>query len=276
MLTLLPTSRRHALRLAVSAGLLALLGACGRSDPPATAATPAPAAEPPAARELVVGTDAVYAPFEFQDAEGRIVGFDIDILNAMAQKAGLTLRFVNTPWEGMFNTLAQGDRDILVSAITITEERRQSMDFSQPYFDAAQLIAVAKHSQVSRFQDLKSLHVGVQTGTTGDEAVSKLMGKTHPKLRRFESTPLALKELESGGLDAVVADNGVIAHYVANNSGGRFKAISDPAFPAEQYGFVVRKGQAQLLKQLDDGLAAIRADGSYDRIHARWFGAAPR
>ena len=83
---------------------------------------------------------------------------------------------------------------------------------------------------------------------------------------------MALKELESGGVDAVVADNGVIDHYVAHNTGSRFKQVSDPAFVPEQYGLVVKKGQAELLAKLNQGLAAVRADGTYARIHAKHFG----
>ena len=150
------------------------------------------------------------------------------------------------------------------------------MPINDPYFDARQFIAVPKDSKVTRFDDLKPLRVAVQTGTTGDEAVSKLLGKTSTKLKRFESTPLALKELESGGVDAVVADNGVVAHYVANNTAAGFKAISDASFVPEQYGFVVKKGNAELLAALNKGLAAIKADGTYDQLQARYFGAAAK
>ena len=177
-------------------------------------------------------------------------------------------------WEGIFNALKQGDRDLLVSSITITDERKESMDFSAPYFDAHQLIAVKGDSKVTRFDDLKNLRVGVQTGTTGDETVSKLQGKNSTNIKRFESTPLALKELEAGGIDAVVADNGVVINYVANNAASKFKTVNDPAFVPEQYGIVVRKGNAELLAKVNQGLAAIRADGTYDRIHAKYLGLA--
>jgi polar amino acid transport system substrate-binding protein len=268
-------SRRVVLRHGSLLAAAALLAACGKpADTAATAASASSAAVSAPAKVYAVGTDAVYAPFESQNEKGEIVGFDIDVLQAVADQAGLTLKFVNTPWEGMFNTLSQGDRDILVSAITITDERKQTMDFSAPYFNATQLIAVPSASKITRFDELKNLRVAVQTGTTGDEAASKLMGITNSKLRRFENTPLALKELESGGVDAVVADNGVIAHYVANNGSQGFKAISDASFVPEQYGFVVKKGDTALAARLNQGLAAIRADGTYERIHAQYFGAA--
>ena len=265
-------------RFLQTAGMLiagVVLAACGKTEPPpaATAATPASAAAPAPAKVYMVGTDAAYAPFESQNEKGEIVGFDIDVVTAIAKKAGIEVKFVNTPWEGIFNTLAQGDRDLLVSSITITDERKQTMDFSSPYFDAAQLIAVKLNSKIAKFDDLKKLKVGVQTGTTGDEVVSKLQGKTSTNIKRFESTPLALKELEAGGVDAVVADNGVVINYVANNSGGKFKTVSDTVFQPEQYGLAVKKGNAELLAKLNKGLADIKADGSYDRLFAKYFGA---
>lgn len=257
-----------------------LLSACGKkTETPAPAASaPVAAASAPApapAKVYVVGTDAAYAPFESENPQKEIVGFDIDVVKAVAQKAGIEVKFVNTPWEGIFNTLAQGDRDLLVSAITITDERKQTMDFSNPYFDAQQLIAVKANSKVTKFDELKKLKVGVQTGTTGDEVVTKLQGKTSANIKRFESTPLALKELEAGGVDAVVADNGVIINYVANNSGSKFKTVADKAFQNEQYGIAVKKGNTDLLGKINKGLADIKADGTYDKIYAQYFGAAP-
>ena len=270
-------------RFLQTAGLLCagvLLAACGKKEAAAPAASaPAPAASvaaaPPPAKVYVVGTDAAYAPFESQNEKGEIVGMTIDMLSAVAQKAGVEIKFVNTPWEGIFNSLQQGDRDILASSITITDERKQTMDFTNPYFDAYQLIAVKASSKVAKFDDLKKLKVGVQTGTTGDEVVTKQQGKNSTNIKRFESTPLALKELEAGGVDAVVADNGVVINYVTNNPGAKFKTVSDKAFAPEQYGFAVKKGNAELLEKLNKGLADIKADGSYDKIYAKYFGAAP-
>ena len=272
------TTRRF---LQTAAGLCAgfFLVACGKKEPaPAVTTAPAPAASAPApapARVYVVGTDAAYAPFESQNEKGEIVGFDIDVVKAIAAKAGMEVKFVNTPWEGIFNALNQGDRDFLVSAVTITEERKQTMDFSNPYFDAQQLIAVKDNSKVAKFDDLKKLKVGVQTGTTGDEAVTKLQGKASTNIKRFESTPLALKELEAGGVDAVVADNGVVIHYVNNNAGSKFKTVADTSFAPEQYGLPVKKGNAELMSKLNKGLADIKADGTYDKIYTQYFGAPP-
>ena len=268
------TTRRFLHTTSLLAAVL-LLAACGKKDaPPApAAAASAPAAAP--VKVVVVGTDAAYAPFESQNEKGEIVGLTIDVVNAAAKKAGIEVKFVNTPWEGIFNALAQGDRDMIASSVTITDERKQTMDFTDPYFDAVQLIAVKADSKIAKFDDLKKLKVGVQTGTTGDEAVTKLLGKTSTAIKRFESTPLALKELEAGGVDAVVADNGVVINYVANNAGAKFKTVSDKAFVPEQYGFAVKKGNAELVGKLNKGLADIKADGTYNTIYSKYFGAAP-
>jgi polar amino acid transport system substrate-binding protein len=270
-------------RFLQTAGLLMagfVLAACGKKETPAEAPAPAPvasapaAAAPPPAKVYAVGTDAAYAPFESQNEKGEIVGLTVDVVTA-AKKAGIEVKFVNTPWEGIFNSLNQGDRDMLASSITITDERKQTMDFTDPYFDAYQLIAVRGNSKVAKFDDLKKLKVGVQTGTTGDEVVTKQQGKNSTNIKRFESTPLALKELEAGGVDAVVADNGVVINYVANNAGAKFKTVSDKAFAPEQYGFAVKKGNTELLTMLNKGLADIKADGTYDKIYTQYFGVPP-
>jgi polar amino acid transport system substrate-binding protein len=274
----------HTRRLALLAfASAAFVAGCGKAPDPKPADAPAPApaaaasapAPAPAAKVYVVGTDAAYAPFESQAPGGDIIGFDVDVVKAVAAKAGMEVKFVNTPWEGIFKTLDTGERDMVVSAVTITDERKQTMDFSSPYFNAFQLIAVKEGSKVAKFDDLKKLKVGVQTGTTGDEVVQKLLGKTSANIKRFESTPLALKELEAGGVNAVVADNGVVQHYIQNNPAAKFKSVSDASFTPEQYGIAIKKGNTELQKKINDALAAIQTDGSYDAIHMKYFGTKP-
>jgi polar amino acid transport system substrate-binding protein len=192
------------------AGILSCTRKADEAGSSATAGDGKPATE----KVLLVGTDAAYAPFETETANKELTGFDIDLLKAVAEKAQLKVKFMNTPWEGLFTQLESGDRDILVSAITINEERKKQMDFSDPYFEAVQLIAVPSSSKVKTFADLKGLKVGVQTGTTGDDIVSKLLGKTNANIKRFEGTPLAIQELQNGGVEAVVGGNGVVYHII--------------------------------------------------------------
>ena len=116
---------RQFLRLGAALVTGLVLAACGKTEPPAPAPAPVASAPAPApAKVYTVGTDAAYAPFESQNEKGEIVGFDVEVVQAIAKKAGFEVKFVNTPWEGIFNALAQGDRDLLVSAVTITDERK--------------------------------------------------------------------------------------------------------------------------------------------------------
>ncbi|MQR01827.1 basic amino acid ABC transporter substrate-binding protein [Glaciimonas soli] len=241
------------------------LAACGKNG-----SKPAPSANS-AQTEYVVGTDAAYAPFSSMNEQKEAVGYEIDIINAVADHAGIKVKIVNTPFDGIFNALNQGDRDILISSITITDLRKQTVDFTEPYFEANQLIAVPNDSKVESFADLKNLKIGVQSATTGDELSQKLVGKNSPNVKRFESMPLAFQELDGGGVDAVVGDNGVVVNYTRNNGNKNFKIISDPSFPKEYYGIAVKKGNTELLAKLNKGLADIKADGTADKIYAKYF-----
>lgn len=265
-------SRRNLVLSAILSAVV--LAGCGKKEATPEAAAAAP--EAPAVKEYVVGTDAAYAPFEYENDKKEVEGFDIDVLSAAAEKGGFKVKFINTPWEGIFASLGNGDRDIVVSSVTITDERKQTMDFSEPYFEARQLIVVSKNDAagIKKFADLKGKKVAVQTGTTGDEVTQKLLGKSSPDIKRFESTPLALKELENGGVDAVVADNGVVVNYLSNNGDKGLVSVEDTeSFAPEYYGIAVKKGNQALQEQINKGLAAIKADGTYDQIYAKWFGA---
>ncbi|QLG86766.1 basic amino acid ABC transporter substrate-binding protein [Chitinibacter bivalviorum] len=225
-----------------------------------------------AERVLNVGTDATFAPFESLNQSKEIVGFDADLIKAIAQKSGLKIKLVNTPWEGLFAGLNTGDRDIVIAAVTITPERKASMDFSEPYFEAKQLIIVRDGSKVTKLADLKGKKVGVQTGTTGDTVAQKAFGKTSPDIRRYENIVLALTELRAGGIEAVVADNGVVNNYLTNNKNTQLKTIDDSSFAKEYYGIAVKKGNKALLDQINKGLATSKADGSYQKIYQQYFG----
>jgi polar amino acid transport system substrate-binding protein len=242
---------------------LAVLAACDKKESSSAAAENRP--------EYVVGADGAYAPFASENEQKELVGFDVDIMRAVADKAGIRIRIVNTPFDGLFNALAQGDRDILISTITINDQRRQSMDFSEPYFVANQLIVLPKNSKVTKFENLKSLKIGVQSGTTADEAAQNLVGKNSPNVKRFESMPLSFQELEGGGVDAVIGDNGVVTNFVKNNPAKNFRIVDDPSFPKEHYGIAVKKGNQDLLAKLNHGLEQIKADGTQDRIYKKYI-----
>lgn len=220
-------------------------------------------------RELVVGSSATYRPFAYESPTKEIVGYDIDMIKAIAKNAGLQLKIVNTPWTGIFAALNNGDVDLVISGVTINEKRKQSYDFTAPYFEARQLIAVHKDSTARGLKDLAGKKVGVVTGSTGDDIASREFGKTSPDIRRFESTPVVISELINTGVDAAIGDNGVIAFRVQEHK--QLKTVSDPGFSREFFGIVVKQGNKALLDKLNTGLAAVKADGSYAQIYRKWF-----
>ena len=220
-------------------------------------------------KELIVGSSATYRPFAYETPSKEIVGYDVDLIKAVAQKAGLKIKIVNTPWTGIFAALNNGDVDLVISGVTINDKRKQSYDFTAPYFEARQLIAVQQASNVKSLKDLAGKKVGVVTGSTGDDIASREFGKTNTDIRRFESTPVVISELVGSGVDAAIGDNGVIAFRVQEHK--QLKTVSDANFPKEYFGIVVKQGNQALRDKLNSGLAAIKADGSYAQIYKKWF-----
>ncbi|SFB95210.1 amino acid ABC transporter substrate-binding protein, PAAT family [Polaromonas sp. OV174] len=220
-------------------------------------------------KELVVGSSATYRPFAYESPTKEIVGYDVDMIKAIAQKAGLKIKIVNTPWTGIFAALNNGDLDLVISGVTINDKRKQSYDFTAPYFEARQLIAVQKDSPIKGLKDLAGKKIGVVNGSTGDDIASREFGKTNPDIRRFESTPVVISELVNNGLDAAIGDNGVIAFRVQEHK--QLKTVSDASFAKEYFGIVVKQGNKALQDKLNAGLAAVKADGSYAQIYKKWF-----
>lgn len=219
---------------------------------------------------IVVGTNAEYPPFEFVDEAGEIAGFDVEIMNAIAESQGVEMEFVNTRWDGIFVALASGEFDAVASAATITEERQQTVDFSDPYFNAGQMIAVrtADASTITTPEDLPGLKVGVQLGTTGDIAASEIEGV---EVVRFDEITQAFQALDNGDLEAVVNDGPTSAELLRSNPEFDIVLVGEP-FTDELYGIAVRKDAPEVLEVINAGLAAIKADGTYDAIYDKYFG----
>lgn len=219
----------------------------------------------------VVGSGATYRPFEFENSNKELQGFDIDLIKAIAAAEDFNIRLVNTPWEGIFATLDSGDRDIIISGITITDNRKKVVDFSLPYFPAQQAIVVPKGSTIKSIDDLKPLAVGVVSASTADIVVSKVLGKNSTSIKRFDNTPLMLQELFEGGIDASVGDVGVAMFYIKNNPQKQFDLVFDDNFEQQYFGIAVAKGNTELMNKINSGLKKIVADGTYAKIYTTWF-----
>lgn len=260
-------------RFAAGLACLALAACNGGADNHNSAASgSAPAASQAAGKTFRVAMSAEFAPFESLDENKNINGFDVDLLNAMAQAGGFEVKFENKPWDSLFPALANGDADILASAITITDERKKSIDFTDPYYQIKQVVLVPAKKNVKTVEDVKKLaKIGVVTGHTGDLAAQKLLGATSQNIARFDTVPLLIKEVENGGVDAAISDSAVIAHYIKHNGDKGFTSVEVPDFEVENYGFAVRKGDAEKLNLLNESLKKVRESGKYQEIENKYF-----
>ena len=216
--------------------------------------------------KLVAGTDATYAPMEYMDEDGEIVGINIDIVNALAEELGIEVEFKNIGWEPLFPAVENGEVDFAVSSITITEEREESFDFTEPYYMANQLILVPEDSEVTNFEDLEDKKVAVQINTTGHIVVQELLGETSPNIVATETMPLAINEMNNGNAEAAVGDNSTVNEYMKANPEVDVKTIEDDSFEKEYYGLMVQKGNTEVLELLNEGIQKMKENGKLAEI----------
>lgn len=217
-------------------------------------------------QKLVVGTDATYAPMEYMDDSGEIVGIDIDIVNAIAEEVGIEVEFKNIGWDPLFPAVKNGEVDFAVSSITITEEREEEFDFTDPYYTANQLILVPEDSDISSFADLKDKKVSVQINTTGHIVVKELQGETSTNIVAAETMPLAISEMINGNADASVGDNSTVNEYIKNNPNVEVTTIEDSSFEKEYYGLMVKKGNTEVVELLNEGIQKLKENGKLEEI----------
>lgn len=249
--------------------LTVILSACGSNDKKEESAGD------DTKKTLRVVTAAEYAPFEYMD-KGEIVGFDVDLINAIAKEAGYEVKIDNVGWDPIFVEIEGKRADLASSAITINDDRKQTYDFSVPYFLSTNMIMVKEGSDIKTAADLKGKKVAVQNGTTGQDAVEGILGKNNENLKKFDNIPLAIMELKSGGVDAVVADNTVVEEYVQNNPKDKLIVIEDEnSFEAEYFGLLLPKG-SELKADLDKAVNAVFDNGTYAKIYKEWFGVEPK
>ena len=267
--------RNSAAVLALGLGLSACGGQSadasktGSSAPAASAASDVATAS---GKTYKIALNAEFAPFESMSTDGKIEGFDVDVMNAMAKVGGFNVEYKHQPWEGLFATLGNGDADAVISAVTITDERKQQMSFTEPYYAITQIVLVPQGKNVATVEDLKKLDkIGVITGNTGDLAAQKILGATSNKIVRYEAFPLAAKEVETGSVDAVISDSAVVANYVKNNSDKGFTMVQVPDFAEEHYGIAVAKDNTELLTTFNAALKTIKENGEYQKILDKYF-----
>jgi polar amino acid transport system substrate-binding protein len=223
--------------------------------------------------KIVIATDATWPPMEMVDESKNIVGFDIDLMNAAAKAGGFTVEYKNTAWDGIFAGLEAGKYDAVMSSVTITDERKNTMDFSVPYINAGQILVVKTEvSGVEKLTDLKGKTVAAQIGTTGAFEIDKVKEAEKIKAKTYDEIGLAFEDLANGRVDAVVCDTPVAAQYALQNASykGKLKIVGQP-FTEELYGVAVKKGNAKILDQINKGLKKVLDAGENKAIEKNWL-----
>ena len=216
---------------------------------------------------LTVATDATWPPFEYVDTDSNeIVGFDIDVIKMIAEKADLEIEIINVGWDPLLAGMAQGTYDMAISSITITEDRKKEMLFSDPYFPAGQIVIVPIDETAITGPDTLAGVVGAQIGTTGAFEVEKIAAA---ELKTYDDIGLAVQDLMNGQIAAVVCDNPVALDYVKVNPDDL--KIAGETFTDEWYGIAVAKGNEDIVPKLNAAIAEMQAEGAFDAISKTWL-----
>lgn len=221
---------------------------------------------------ITVGGNIGNVPWEFQDANGNFVGFEIDLMAEVGERLGRPIETVNIPFQGLFAAVQSGRIDAATSSITITDERLESVSFAQPYYDSDQSLTVRADSDLEGLDDMQGKVIGVDTGSTGDMWTT---GNTETygfaEIRRYEGLNPAMLDLEAGRLDGYISDIPALLYYVRDKP--QFE-VAERILTGEQYSVMFAK-DAPLAAEVNEVLTAMKEDGALAAIHEKWFGKAP-
>jgi polar amino acid transport system substrate-binding protein len=253
-----------------------VLSACAPAAATPTTAYPAPgnADNVPTAypqAEVVtirVATDATWPPFEIVDETTKaIVGYDIDLFNAIGEKAGLKIEFINTPFDSLLSGVSTCQFDAAISAITITDDRKKTMLFSDPYINAGQIVVVqTSNTTANSKDDLAGMTIGAQLGTTGEIEAKKIPDTT---VKPYDTVDLAFLDLQNGQVDAVIADYPTAFGFIAK-SPDKIKAVGTP-FTEESYGIAVCNQKPELVTKINEGLKQVTDEGYLATLEKKWL-----
>lgn len=222
--------------------------------------------------KIIVGLDDQFPPMGFRDENNEIVGFDIDLAKAAGEKMGVDVEFQPIDWDSKELELNSGKIDLIWNGFSITDERKETMEFTQPYLDNKMIIIVNEGSDIKTKADLAGKNVGIQAGSSAVDAVEKDdIHNEFASMPTYDTNVLALSDLEVGRVDAVVADQVVARYYLAQNQDKKF-VILDDDFGSEVYGIAAKRGNTELVDKLQTALDELSEDGTSAEISKKWFG----
>lgn len=224
-----------------------------------------------AKQKIIVGSDTTFAPLEFADEKGQYVGFDVDLIYEIAKVENLEVDFRSMPFDGLIAGLVANQIDVAISSMSITDKRKESIDFSTPYYKSGLIVAVqSKNDTVKSIDDLKGKTIAVQSGTTGEAEAKKIEGAT---VRSFTNSDQTFMELKNGGATAVINDYPVTAYFI--KQGNPDVKMVGERLSSEDYGIALPKGKTDLLNKINHGLKELKNNGKYKELYMKWFGEEP-
>ncbi len=217
---------------------------------------------------LIMGTNAAFPPYEYVDDNGKIIGIDAEIAEAVATKLGKKLEIKDMEFDSLLTAVQSGAVDIVFAGLTVTDERKESVDFSVTYATGIQVIIVPEDSEIASVDDLSGKVIGVQAGTTGDIYCTDEFGQD--SVKQFTNGALAVAALANGQVDCVVIDNEPAKSFVDANEGLK---ILETEYAVEDYAAAISKDNAELTEKVNAAMEELKADGTIDTIIAKYINA---
>ena len=227
---------------------------------------------PVQAEDLVAGANIGNVPWEFQDASGEFVGFEVDLIKEIGARLDRNVVVVNIPFNGLFSAVQSGRIDVALSSITITEKRLGSVSFAQAYYDSAQSLTVHARSEASGLADMRGAVIGVDTGSTGDMWTTANQGKYgFGEIRRYEGLAPAMLDLQTRRIDGYISDIPSLEYFIKDKP---FFRIAERIATGERYSMMFAKGN-KLAFAADEVISDLKREGFIAELHEKWFGSTP-
>ncbi|MBR7797592.1 transporter substrate-binding domain-containing protein [Agaribacter marinus] len=259
--------------LFVMLGIISLLVACGSSEGDAEKeGDSSKNADESGLKDIyTVASDTSFVPFEFKE-DGEYVGFDIELIKAIADEVGFEIELETTNFDGIIPGLQTGSFDIAVAGISIKEDRKKKVDFSDPYYQSGLAIGVSSdNDSIKSMEDLEGKTIATRLGSTSATYINENI--KNAKASQFEQLDQAYLAVENGSADAILYDAPNVNYYI-KTKGDNLKVVGD-LYQAEDYGIAISKGQGELVTAINDALATLKENGKYDEIYEKWFGKKP-
>ncbi len=226
-------------------------------------------------KEVVVVTENAYPPLQFLDKSGAAVGWEYDAMAEIAKRINITVKYENTSWDAMIPAVSEGQFDLGMTGITIKDERKEKVDFSEPYMRSEMLMIVrgdeARFTDAASFAAIPELLVSAQPGTSPFyAAIYNILdgNEENPRVIKFETFGAGLEALKTGDVDLTLSDSTAANGYVTASNGG-LKIIGEP-LASEDFGFIFPKG-SELVAPINAAIASMKADGTMDALNQKWF-----